>query len=186
MIYRYSNKILLVKKLLDDKQCDNYIQMAEAIGFEEATITTSQGYVMNKNVRNNDRVIFDDPEFAQGLFKIIKPYVEDPYKHLSCVGLNERFRFYRYYPGQKFDWHYDGSYKRENGERSRWTLLFYLNNDYRGGRTQFLDDDIAGEKGDALLFVHRQVHCGETVQSGVKYILRTDVMYESPGNKSNH
>ena len=28
-IYKYSNKILLVKKLLDDKQCDNYIQMAE-------------------------------------------------------------------------------------------------------------------------------------------------------------
>ncbi|MDY7002616.1 MAG: 2OG-Fe(II) oxygenase [Cyanobacteriota bacterium] len=181
-IYRYSDKLFVVRNLLDNKQCDKYIEMAELIGFEPATITTSQGFVMDKSIRNNDRVILDDEKLAKELFEVTEPYIKNPCKGLYCTGLNERFRFYKYSPGQKFGWHYDGYYERENGERSRWTLLFYLNDGYEGGATKFRTKEVTGNKGDALFFLHRQLHCGEMVKSGVKYVLRTDIMYESESN----
>ncbi len=31
--------------------------------------------------------------------------------------------------------------------------------------------------GSALLFQHHQLHTGRTVESGIKYVLRSDVMY---------
>ena len=181
-INQYSDKLFIVRNLLDNKQCDKYIKMAESIGFEEATITTSWGSVMDKSIRNNDRVILDDEKLAKELLEITKPYIKNPCKGLYYTGLNERFRFYKYAPGQKFGWHSDGYYQRENGERSRWTLLFYLNDSYEGGSTKFRSTKVVGNKGDALFFLHRQLHCGEMVKSGVKYVLRTDIMYEAESN----
>lgn len=178
-INEYSEKLFLVRNLLDNKQCDKYIERAESIGFEEATITTNWGSVMDQSIRNNDRVILDDEKLAKELFEITQPYIKNPCKGLYSTGLNERFRFYKYAPGQKFDWHYDGYYQRENGERSRWTLLFYLNDGYEGGATKFRSTEVVGNKGDALFFLHRQLHCGEMVKSGIKYVLRTDIMYEA-------
>ena len=35
----------------------------------------------------------------------------------ETTGLNERWRFYRYDPGQQFDWHFDGAYERSPLER---------------------------------------------------------------------
>jgi hypothetical protein len=49
------------------------------------------------------------------------------------VGLNERFRFYRYDPGQHFAPHMDGCYQRANGEESQFTFLVYLNDGFVGG-----------------------------------------------------
>ena len=45
---------------------------------------------------------------------------------VAAVGLNERFRFYRYGAGEYFSWHYDGSYYRNDLERSLLTLMVYL------------------------------------------------------------
>jgi hypothetical protein len=42
-------------------ECDSYIQLGEAIGFEEATISTARGAILMKDDRNNDRVMIDDP-----------------------------------------------------------------------------------------------------------------------------
>ena len=98
-------------------------------------------------------------------------------------GLNERFRFYRYRPGQRFAAHYDGSYQRNRDENSWLTLLVYLNDDFAGGTTRF---DLAGvadpvvvqpQAGMALVFMHDRLHQGDEVTAGTKYVLRTDVMY---------
>lgn len=53
---------------------------------------------------------------------------------MIAVGLNERFRFYRYDVGQKFAPHTDGAYHSPTGARSLLTLLLYLNDDYTGGK----------------------------------------------------
>ncbi|MGC4046428.1 MAG: 2OG-Fe(II) oxygenase [Armatimonas sp.] len=99
------------------------------------------------------------------------------------MGLNERFRFYRYEPGQRFAPHFDGSYRRENGEESYVTLLLYLNNECEGGQTRIEVPEgtyeVQPETGLALLFLHRLLHEGAPVTSGVKYVLRTDIMFES-------
>ncbi|UTW53818.1 2OG-Fe(II) oxygenase [Kordiimonas sp. SCSIO 12610] len=100
----------------------------------------------------------------------------------------KRFRYYRYRKGQQFDWHMDGAFMRPNGERSLFTLMFYLNDGFEGGDITFCDwgspllfDDFAitPQAGKALLFFHPISHKGEPVISGEKFVLRTDVMYSA-------
>ena len=102
---------------------------------------------------------------------------------MTIQALNERFRFYRYDPGQKFALHFDGFFRRDNGEQSELTFMVYLNADFTGGETKFYGDDrklrvtVRPQQGMALGFVHLQLHEGARVESGRKYVLRTDVMY---------
>lgn len=163
--------------LLDGPTCAAIIADAEARGFEDAPINLPGGAALRPEVRNNRRVMFDDPERAAALFARLRPYLPDPVGAGQPVGLNERFRIYRYTAGQQFDWHRDGWYARHPGERSRLTVLFYLNADYAGGRTEFEGITVEPGLGDALLFAHPMVHRGAPVESGRKYVLRSDVMY---------
>lgn len=93
--------------------------------------------------------------------------------------------------------HYDGSYITPDGtEASFLTLHLYLNStgsifkpgSLRGGATRFLATDyrepskyldVEAKQGRVLVFQHAElVHSGEMVSSGVKYTMRTDVMYK--------
>jgi hypothetical protein len=47
------------------------------------------------------------------------------------------FRVYKYLPGQQFKMHRDGSYERNENEKSFYTFLIYLNDDFEGGETEF-------------------------------------------------
>jgi hypothetical protein len=47
----------------------------------------------------------------------------------------------------------------------------------KGGATMLSWDTIQPQLGMALIFPHRLLHRGVEVESGIKYILRTDVMY---------
>lgn len=95
------------------------------------------------------------------------------------VGVNERFRCYRYAPGQQFAPHFDGAFRRSATECSELTLMVYLNDDFTGGTTRCEDfgTSVAPRAGLALVFQHRLLHTGCVVTSGVKYVLRSDVMY---------
>ncbi len=55
--------------------------------------------------------------------------------------------------------------------------MLYLNDGFEGGSTQFPWDKIKPVEGMALVFPHRLLYQGSKVASGVKYVLRTDVMY---------
>jgi hypothetical protein len=52
-----------------------------------------------------------------------------------------------------------------------------LNDDYEGGETKFNMTSVKGRKGMALVFLHSLPHEGAEVKSGIKYVLRTDIMY---------
>jgi predicted 2-oxoglutarate/Fe(II)-dependent dioxygenase YbiX len=95
------------------------------------------------------------------------------------IGLNERFRFYRYKDGQQFKPHVDGSFKRSETETSKITLLIYLNEDFEGGNTTLVleGEEIVPKEGMLFLFEQKIMHCGRPVTTGTKYVLRTDVMY---------
>lgn len=103
----------------------------------------------------------------------------------TAIGVNERLRFYRYDVGQQFDWHRDGYFERDYGERSVLTFMIYLNEEFTGGETTIegltsaglSDDKVVPKTGLALVFAHPLLHKGEPVTEGRKYVLRTDVMY---------
>jgi predicted 2-oxoglutarate/Fe(II)-dependent dioxygenase YbiX len=136
-----------------------------------------------KQVRNNDRVMIDDPALAAAIWERLKPHVPERSQFWTPCGLNERFRFYRYDPGQQFDWHIDGYFERSPTEQSAFTFMVYLNGGVAGGATEFrgvLPSDrllmVQPESGRALLFPHRILHRGAPVADGRKYVMRTDVM----------
>ena len=170
-------------------ECAAMIARAEQLGFDEAPITTGRGAVMRKDVRNNERAMFEDQALARVLWERARAHVPAtlPERHAPpgtppwrAVGLNERFRVYRYRVGQHFKPHLDGSFVREEGvEESALTFMIYLDDECVGGQTRFHDDGVivAPKTGMALFFHHPLLHEGCTIERGLKHVLRTDVMY---------
>ncbi|NEO85037.1 MAG: 2OG-Fe(II) oxygenase [Spirulina sp. SIO3F2] len=173
----YSNSIYTVSNLLSEERCAELIALSEQMGYNSAPITTERGFEIKQNIRNNTRVILDSIELAEEFWSLVEPWVVSDWRTCKAVGLNERFRFYRYDSGQQFDWHRDGIYRRKNGQKSLFTVIFYLNADFDGGLTEFRDLEIPIEAGSALFFWHSELHRGSPVTAGRKYVLRTDVMY---------
>lgn len=171
--------VFTVADVLRPTECSDAIAQIERLGFDDAPITTPRGFVMRPDVRNNKRVMFDDVGLAAELFARLGGGLPTQLCGRHAAGVNERFRCYRYEPGQRFAPHYDGAYTRSATERSELTLMVYLNSGFDGGTTAFHDFDVevTPRTGVALLFQHRLLHEGCVVQSGIKYVLRSDVMY---------
>ena len=142
------------------------------------------GPVLQPEVRNNSRVIFDDPELAQHFWERTASHLPRILSGRQAIGLNERFRFYRYVPGQQFAGHVDAPFRRANGESSLLTFMIYLNDGFEGGETKFDDAVVIPKTGMALLFRHELFHEGATVKRGCKYVLRSDVMFNPVGRFS--
>lgn len=165
---------------LSSEECEGFIRLAESLGFEEAKIQVrGEGEVMNKDVRDNDRVIYNNLQLAQQLWTLVQPLVPSEIEEYKAIGLNEKFRFYRYKNGQQFKVHPDGSFKRDDFECSKITVIIYLNENFEDGMTVFVNpyQEVEPKTGRLLLFAHGQLHKGNEVPSGTKYVLRTDVMY---------
>lgn len=175
--------IFLIHDFLTPGESEAFIAETEQRGYADAPINSVYGAVMRPEVRNNERVMVDDIALAERLFERARPFLPERMGEWRLLGFNERFRFYRYDPGQTFRPHSDGSYYRSNGEESFLTFMAYLNDGYEGGTTEFYSSNgqgmasIAPSAGMALVFIHDLCHEGAVVQSGRKYVLRTDVMY---------
>ena len=87
------------------------------------------------------------------------------------------FRFYKYQPGEQFKKHRDQSFIRNEIEASYFTFMIYLNDNYDGGETTFNHLTIHPKQGMGLIFQHDLEHEGAPVIKGIKYVLRTDIMY---------
>lgn len=176
-----SNGIWVIKNLFSPEKCREWIELCEAEGFDEAPINVGFGKTqIRKDVRNNSRVIIDDEILAFEIWQTAREHLPKVVNGRVALGLNERFRFYRYEPGQKFAYHMDGYYRRENGEQSMLTFMIYLNEDFTGGETTFMNGDntiVTPETGMILAFNHTLFHEGSEVKTGEKYVLRSDVMF---------
>jgi hypothetical protein len=170
--------IMTIHPVLSPAECADLVAFAEQGGFTAAPITTLGGFEYRPDIRNNTRVMHDDAARADALFGRIGPLLPGRIGAWRIVGLNERLRFYRYEPGQRFCWHGDGTFVRSAEERSLLSLLIYLNDGFSGGATEFSDGPVVQPRsGQALLFSHPVLHQGAAVRSGRKYVLRSDVMY---------
>jgi len=165
----------------DSARCTALIEETERDGYEAATIATGGGAVRDADVRNNARRIVDDAAQAASLWSTLRPHVPPFLNGRQAIGLNERFRFYRYDPGERFAGHIDAPFRRDNGEQSLLTFMVYLNDDFDGGETTFRELSVRPVTGMALLFRHDIFHEGTAVRQGRKYVLRSDVMFNPPG-----
>lgn len=176
----HTDTVFTVAGLLAADECAALIAQAEARGFEPAGVRTADGgQKAMAHVRNNERLVFESPQWVDLLWRRLFEAGLPTLDGATAAGLPRALRFYKYGPGQRFRMHKDGPWS-EDGRLSKLTLLVYLNEGFAGGDTAFRGFRVEPRAGDALLFVHDTWHEGAAVEQGVKYALRSDVMYAPP------
>ncbi|CAG9461163.1 unnamed protein product [Pedinophyceae sp. YPF-701] len=182
-----------VDGVLTREECKLFVDAATAAGWQWQG---SGGAAAGEAFRDNERVQSDDPDFAaafwrasglQELFQELDLTVDG----MTACGLNPNIRLYRYSKGQRFGKHVDGSYELGQGRRTVYTLLVYLSGgeSLKGGETAFFKGErksrlafaVHPEPGMALLHAHGDrclEHEGAPVAAGVKYVLRSDVVFQ--------
>lgn len=166
------DNILIVPNLLSDQECQKYITLSEQIGYTETVFPTSRGLHQRPEIRNNSYVALNDAALATNLWQRLAAYLS------PAVGLNQQWQFYRYNRHQKFTLHRDCPHRCGNYV-SQFTFLVYLNQEFVGGETYFPEFSlkILPKTGMAVLFRHHLLHTAMEVTTGLKYALRSDVMY---------
>jgi hypothetical protein len=177
LVNNLSKSIFTIENFWTSQECEDFISKSEGIGYEPATIQTDFGQRIVNSVRNNNRVLYKDFDLAGQLWTRLKPFAPARIGNSNAVGLNELFRFYKYQAGQEFKRHRDQSYIRNNTESSYFTFMIYLNDNYEGGATTFKSLSIRPQQGMALVFEHALEHSGDPIIAGIKYVLRTDIMF---------
>lgn len=184
----------VVRGELGEDDCAALLASVNRKGFTPALLNVGVDLQqLRPEVRDGHRVIVDSPALASWLFEVIRPHLPEELADGSrIVELNERLRFLCYTPGQSFDVHCDGAYRRprghpHEGDQSRITVQLYLHDvpePYGGATTFYPDRSCAAahqpEVGSVLLFTQDLPHEGSLVKDGLKYTVRTDVMYSRP------
>lgn len=169
-----------VDDALDAATCARYAAKITATA-EVAPVITERGVEVDLAVRSNTRVMWDSADEAAQLLARVASTVPHTLSTNHLVGANPRLRVYRYGPGERHGAHWDTVVELDGGVRSLITLVFYLNDDFDGGATEFpeLRKTIQPRRGRALLFQHRVLHEATVVTRGEKLVLRTDVLYRT-------
>jgi len=197
--------------LLTEDECRQFVEISDSLGYHhDAPVSLPHSIRHNTNFNWIVDASIDEP-----IWERCRPLIDERVGEQPALGLNARFRFYRYAEGDYFKPHTDGAWPGSRvrdgllvhdayGDRvSQMTCLLFLSDGYEGGRTQFFTDSRTGgpathsdqvevvsvltPRGAGLFFPHgfHPLHClhaGEAVSAGVKYIVRTDVLFGVRGH----
>ncbi len=189
--------IYTLRDLLSPAECQRIVAKCEEIGFQKAGLAIAQDvYRSKEKTRNNSRVMFEDKAMAAQLWKRMAHLVDAKLDNHVAWGLNWRFRVYKYQRGEHFAPHVDERMELPGrGLVTLFTFMVYLNDSLEGGETRFFDRRRKGAKklsvnrvirpraGMALAFDHLLFHEGSEVKRGVKYVLRSDLVYRKKRNR---
>lgn len=134
--------------LLSESECVRLIELSESLGYlPDAAVS------LPRSIRHNDNVTWvADESTTEILWQRCADLMTDELDIFSgkeAVGLNARFRFYRYRRGDYFKPHTDGAWPGSkivnrqliaNAYTDRWSQLsfiVFLSDEYDGGYTQF-------------------------------------------------
>jgi len=186
-----------IRNVLTPEECQILIQASEKGGYERALLNVGGGrQILMIDYRDSYRVMIDHPEISKAIYdkvvghnsevsKVLREYLNGCMKPIE---MNERLRFLKYNEKQKFSKHYDGSYTRPSshpnkGDCSYFTILIYLNKDYKGSTRLFSDYnsdatyyDVLPEEGMVFVHQHDILHAGVEIERGTKYVIRSDIM----------
>jgi hypothetical protein len=167
LTYSYLNdQIITIDNFLSDTKCDEFI---DGINNNKATrnFTNSGNFVNHRYV---------DEKLSQSFYQTLIDRLDSPMIcKLKINRANHLIMTGKYDKSQEFGLHTDtgAHYDRIAAEKSNYTLLIYLNDDYDGGTTSFFDDkfrhllEIVPKKGMALLFDIGLWHQGNKVMNGL-------------------
>jgi hypothetical protein len=181
---RRPGDIFTVAGVLSDVEAADFISAAEGVGFQAAQPGPPQPGMA---ARDNARLAWDDPSLAGALWRILGTTIAaaGAPDAASAVACSPALRLYRYSPGQRFARHYDDAVAIPGIGTTRHTVLIYLSG-CGGGETVFYGGKgkvvaaVSPAPGLALLHRHGDdclLHEGARVSAGLKFVLRTDVVY---------
>ena len=168
-----------IEGVLTPDDCERWIAAAERTTFAKSG---------DREIFSGNRLrtVLTDQDAADAVWEQIEPHVT---KRRTHCGKDANYNYGgvgeipdgEYVPGGSFGWHVDTCYAEGPHEVGMDTLLIYLNDDYVGGETvlKLVPDTVVmtPKTGSAMAFYHHQTHAGMQVQSGVKYLVRTEVLY---------
>jgi hypothetical protein len=176
----------LVSNLLSPSECHQIIE-----DHEKSLISTSGAY------SSRLRHMYLDYKLVDVLWDRLKPFyasarvVDEEGQAWRATSLNPFLRFCKYKPGDDFGPHQDGRRMMNVNEQSFMTVNIYLTTVpiAHGGATRVLERSEGDNKhkvigamqpveGMASIFRDSLFHDGERLKEGVKYLLRTDVIYQ--------
>ena len=173
----------VVDEVLSEDACASLIAKVTAQTWLPATVNGPDGRYLNEKLRDNDLALLQDEDLRQALFARLEAHLPPRMCGEVLHSLHPSLRVYRYQPGQHFGVHSDQPYFDAEGRQSRLTLLVYLDASCVGGQTAFHEIErptgvvITPRVGRALFFQQNLPHEGMPVISGIKHVLRTDVIY---------
>lgn len=91
-------QIFLIEDFITDEECDHYIDLTQDKDFEEAKINVHGNQLMNKGVRNNDRLMVFDNDLAKNLFQRANEFLPQNHEDDKILDFNEMFRIYNILP----------------------------------------------------------------------------------------
>ena len=180
--------IFTIEQFLSPEECASFLETIEAEGFQD------QYSGMGQLIRS--RAVFENDYWATLIWDRLKsvapqltdiyntnfvaiPTPKQPLETYHAVKVNERFRCYKYGVGEEFTKHEDFAFEYSETMRTFLTVLIYLNDAYTGGETEFDNYKVNPSLGMLAMFPHELPHRGCKIKSGLKYALRTDVVYAS-------
>ena len=179
-VEKHSHHIHSIPGFLPPEQCSKLIAAAEQMGFHNASLYSENGDPVPDASPMNSRVMYYRPELAKVLWDRLWPFAKTNIGPSYANGLSELFRIYRFEPGHEFETHRDKTYIRNPLETSYFSFSVFLNDDFEGGQLSFADGNVSikPETGTAVIFLHDLKHEASPVTKGVKYVLRSEIIYE--------
>lgn len=173
---------LIVENIFSKEDCKNLIYVSEHIGYTPASCYTVNGVEhFDFNMRKSLRCILDDVNVAKFIEEKIKDYIPQVYNEKKFHSVNERLRFLKYDGSGHFAKHVDGNYS-DDKRQSFITILIYLNEGYKGGFTRYYLNNtmttIIPKTGMICLMDQEIEHDVPELTEGIKYVIRTELMYE--------
>src|SRR5262249_14439879 len=84
------DRVFVIHDFLTPQECARCMAASEAVGYGDAPLTTAFGPVLDKDVRNNERVMVDDPALAAAFCANAAPLVPTRLGSWEAVDFNER------------------------------------------------------------------------------------------------
>ncbi len=179
--------LFILPNVFSHTEAKTLIDLSESKDYQAAMVKTSQGAKLMTQIRKNQRQEIDDATLSVQVLARLRHQalsVSGDNRQLhqvlhDCCNINPAWRYYRYDTGDYFKWHRDGRIQGKHGSHSLYTVLIYLNQGYQGGQTCFRTYQVQAETGMAVIFHQSLLHQGAELVSGSKYVLRSDLMFES-------
>lgn len=194
------NYIWVIQNFMSPKECEAWIDWVECSRELEYINQRATRYMAS---RECFRVQMNNPVMAEQLFRRIQAVKSllteelmpknGPTENSSFtpVGCNPNLRVYKYSSGHAFSKHIDETNIVPGLGETKFTVLVYLS-DCHGGATRFFPPQsskkeggnnsiaFAPKMGAMLIHLHGEdclLHQADPVEKGIKYVLRTDLVY---------